>query len=173
MASLYDLTGDYVRFSELMETEDLTPELEEELREALENMNEDLEEKLENYARIIRNFESDIEGMKAEEERLSRKRKTMENNIKRMKNAMTDAMILTNKTKVKTSLFSFNVQKNPVKVVMDCQELDLVPFAFLIEKDPEVNRKALKEALESDDEQLKESLEGIAHLEQSVSVRIR
>lgn len=173
MASLYELTGDYARFSELMEMEELTPEQAEMLKDALDNMVVDIEDKLENYAKIIKNFESDIEGLKAEEARLASKRKTLENNIKNMKARMTDAMIATGKTKIKGSLFSFNMQKNPVKVVMDCQELDLVPYAFLIEKEPEVNRKALKDALESDDEEVKKNLEGIAHLEQSLSIRIK
>ena len=77
MASLYELTGDYARFSELMEMEELEPEMQEALEDALNNLGEDIEIKLENYAKIIKNFESDIAGLKAEEERLNKKRKTL------------------------------------------------------------------------------------------------
>lgn len=173
MASLYELTGDYARFADLMQQEDLTDDMKEALSEALANMGDDLEEKLENYAKVIKNFESDIAGLKAEELRLSSKRKTMENSVKTMKQAMTDAMILTGKTKVKGELFSFNVQKNTPSVVMDCQYIELVPDEYLKQKEPEIDRAKLKEVLSGDDTQAIERLEGIAHLEQSQSVRIR
>ena len=168
MASLYDLTGDYARFSELMEMEELTPEQAEMLKDALNNMVVDIEDKLENYAKIIKNFESDIEGLKAEEARLASKRKTLENNIRNMKARMTDAMIATGKTKIKGSLFSFNMQKNTPSVVIDEAYIENIPSEYLIAQEPKIDKKKL-----SDDLKAGKDLDGIAHLEVSTSIRIR
>lgn len=168
MASLYDLTGDYARFSELMEMEELTPEQTEMLKDALDNMAVDIEDKLENYAKIIKNFESDIEGLKAEEARLASKRKTLENNIKNMKARMTDAMIATGKTKIKGSLFSFNMQKNTPSVVIDEAYIENIPSEYLIAQEPKIDKKKL-----SDDLKAGKDLDGVAHLEQTQTIRIR
>ena len=168
MASLYDLTGDYARFSELMEMEELEPEMQEALEDALNNLGEDIEIKLENYAKIIKNFESDIAGLKAEEDRLNKKRKTLENSIKTMKQRMTEAMISTGKVDIKGELFKFKVQTNPPSVVMDEQYIENVPEKYLIPQEPKLDKKKLAEDLKAGAD-----LEGIAHLEASVSVRIR
>ena len=168
MASLYDLTGDYAKFAEYMEQVELEPEMQEALEDALNNLGEDIEIKLENYAKIIKNFESDIAGLKAEEERLAKKRKAMENSIKHMKERMTIAMQQTGKLDIKGELFKFKVQANPPAVVMDVNYIEDVPEKYLIAQDPKIDRKKLAEDLKAGVE-----LDGVAHLEASVSVRIR
>ena len=168
MASLYDLTGDYAKFAEYMEQVELEPEMQEALEDALNNLGEDIEIKFENYAKIIKNFESDIAGLKAEEERLAKKRKAMENSIKNMKQRMTEAMIQTGKVDIKGELFKFKVQANPPAVVMDVNYIEDVPEKYLIAQDPKIDRKKLAEDLKAGVE-----LEGVAHLEASASVRIR
>ena len=168
MASLYDLTGDYAKFAEYMEQVELEPEMQEALEDALNNLGEDIEIKLENYAKIIKNFESDIAGLKAEEERLAKKRKAMENSIKNMKQRITEAMIRTGKVDIKGELFKFKVQANPPAVVMDVNYIEDVPEKYLIAQDPKIDKKKLAEDLKAGVE-----LEGVAHLEASASVRIR
>ena len=168
MASLYELSGDYAKFAEYMEQVELEPEMQEALEDALNNLGEDIEIKLENYAKIIKNFESDIAGLKAEEERLARKRKAMENSIKNMKQRMTEAMIRTGKVDIKGELFKFKVQANPPAVVMDVNYIEDVPEKYLIAQDPKIDKKKLAEDLKAGVE-----LEGVAHLEASASVRIR
>ena len=168
MASLYELTGDYARFSELMEMEELEPEMQEALEEALDNLGEDIEIKLENYAKIIKNFESDIEGLKTEEARLASKRKAKENAIKNMKERMTLAMQQTGKLDIKTPLFSFKVQKNPASVVLDVHSVQDVPEKYRIPQEPKIDKKKLAEDLKAGVE-----LEGVAHLHQEMSLRIR
>jgi chromosome segregation ATPase len=168
MASLYDLTGDYAKFAEYMEQVELEPEMQEALEDALNNLGEDIEIKLENYAKIIKNFESDIAGLKAEEERLAKKRKAMENSIKHMKERMTIAMQQTGKLDIKGELFKFKVQANPPSVVMDVNYIEDVPEKYLIAQDPKIDKKKLAEDLKAGVE-----LDGVAHLEASASVRIR
>ena len=168
MASLYELSGDYAKFSELMEMEELEPEMQEALEEALNNLGEDIEIKLENYAKIIKNFESDIEGLKTEEARLTSKRKAKENAIKNMKDRMTLAMQQTGKLDIKTPLFSFKVQKNPASVVLDVHSVQDVPEKYQIPQAPKIDKKLLKADIEAG-----EDLNGIAHIERSESIRIR
>jgi hypothetical protein len=71
-------------------------------------------------------------------------------------------MRATGKTKFKTDLFSFNIQKNPARLVITGE----VPEKFLIPQDPKVDNKAIKELL-------KQQELPFAHLEQSESLRIR
>jgi chromosome segregation ATPase len=151
-----------------MEQVELEPEMQEALEDALNNLGEDIEIKLENYAKIIKNFESDIAGLKAEEERLAKKRKAMENSIKHMKERMTIAMQQTGKLDIKGELFKFKVQANPPAVVMDVNYIEDVPEKYLIAQDPKIDRKKLAEDLKAGVE-----LDGVAHLEASASVRIR
>ena len=78
-------------------------------------------------------------------------------------------MEATGKTKFKTQLFSFNVQNNPASVVMDESDVANIPERFLKYKDPEIDRKAIKDAIKAGDQDAID----IAHLEQSQSLRIR
>ena len=168
MASLYELTGDYAKFAEIAQQGDLDDDMQAMLDGALANLADDIEVKLENYAKVIKNFESDIEGLKKEEDRLAGKRKILENRVKSMKTAMRDAMIATGKLKVKGDLFSFTVRNNAPSVVMDTYYVYNVPEKYLIPQAPKIDRKLLAEDLKDG-----AALEGIAHLESSQSILIK
>lgn len=168
MASLYELTGDYAKFAEIAQQGDLDDDMQAMLDDALSNLADDIEVKLEGYAKVIKNFESDIEGLKKEEDRLAGKRRTLENRVKSMKTAMRDAMIATGKLKVKGDLFSFTVRNNAPSVVMDTYYVYNVPEKYLIPQAPKIDRKLLAEDLKDG-----ASLEGIAHLESSQSILIK
>ena len=168
MASLYELTGDYAKFAEIAQQGDLDDDMQAMLDGALANLADDIEVKLEGYAKVIKNFESDIEGLKKEEDRLAGKRKILENRVKSMKTAMRDAMIATGKLKVKGDLFSFTVRNNAPSVVMDTYYVYNVPEKYLIPQAPKIDRKLLAEDLKDG-----AALEGIAHLESSQSILIK
>jgi len=166
MASLYDLTSDYLNLLELAEDPDID---EQAFLDTLEGIEGALEDKADNYAKCMRMLEADAKGIKAEEERLAKRRKTIEGNVSRMKSALQYAMEATGKTKFKTQLFSFNVQNNPASVVMDESDVANIPERFLKYKDPEIDRKAIKDAIKSGDEDAMD----IAHLEQTRGLRIK
>lgn len=165
MASLYELTGDAIRLRDLLTEGEIDEEI---IRDAIVNNNEEIALKLENYAKFIKNTESDIAGLKAEELRLKDKRKALENTIDRMKKAMQDALILSGNNKVKSPLFTFSMQKNPPSVVMDEPYIENIPDKYIIHPEPTINRKALLDDLKSGVD-----LDGIAHIEQTESMRIR
>ena len=165
MANIYEITQDYLKLMELASDPEIDPEI---IADTFEGLDGELEIKAENYAKIMKNLEGDLAALKAEEERLAKKRKAIENNIKRMKAALQEAMELTGKTKFKTQLFSFGIQKNPPAVVMDEQYLENIPAQYLIPQDPKIDKQKIKEDLKAGVD-----LEGIAHLEQGASLRIR
>lgn len=165
MSSIYELTADYLQILEMMEDPELDPQT---LADTMEGVEGELEIKAENYARVMKNLEGDVAALKAEETRLSEKRKTIENNIKRMKQTLQSMMTITGKTKFKTELFSFGIQKNAPSVIIDASDINNIPPDFLKFKDPEVDKTKIKEAIQGGAD-----LSGIAHLEQTESLRIR
>ncbi len=165
MANIYELTQDYLRLLEMAEDPELDPEV---IADTFEGIEGELEIKAENYAKVMKNLEGDIAALKAEEERLAKKRKAIENNIKRMKGTLQEAMELTGKTKFKTELFGFSIQKNAPSVVIDAADIRDIPEDYLKFKEPEVDKTAIKNAINAGVD-----FEGLAHLEVSQSLRIR
>ena len=163
--TLYKLTEDYMNLLALAEDPDID---EQAFIDTLDGIEGAIEVKADNYARVMRQLEADAAACDAESKRLKNKSKTIENNIKRMKQALQFAMQATGKTKFKTQLFSFYIQKNSANVVMDEQYIENIPERFLVRKDPEINRKAIRDAINAG-----EDIGGIAHLEQTESLRIK
>ena len=159
--TLYEITNDYLQLMTMLEDPELDPQT---LSDTMEGIEGELEVKAESYAKVMKNLEADVAGIKAEIDRLSERKKTIENNIKRMKCSMET----TGKTKFKTELFSFSVRNNAPKVVMDEEYIENVPERFLKYSDPTINRTAIKEAIQNG-----ENLEGLAHLEKSTSLTIK
>lgn len=136
MANLYELQGAYARIQSMIESG------EEGLEDTLESIEGALEEKLESYAMVIRNIESDVEGLKSEEQRLAGRRKSMESDIKRMKTHMQNAISSTGEKKIQGEKFTFTVQKNPpsLNIVDD----KAIPDEFVtVETVRNIDKKAL------------------------------
>lgn len=136
MATLYELQSAYAQVQQMIE------DGVEGLEDTLDSIKAPLEEKLESYAMVIRNIESDVEGLKAEEKRLAERRKNMESGIKRMKENMQNAMSSTGEKKIKGEKFTFTVQKNPpsLNIVDD----KAIPDEFItIETVRNIDKKAL------------------------------
>lgn len=165
MANIYEITDDFLRIQDMMGDPELDPQT---LADTLEAIEGELEVKAENYAKVMKNLEGDIVAIKAEIDRLTSKKKAIENNIKNMKATLQSVMEATGKTKFKTDLFSFGIQKNAPSVVIDVEDVRDIPEDYLKFKEPEVDKTAIKAAINDGVD-----LSGIAHLEQSQSLRIR
>lgn len=164
--TLYELTNDYQNLLEMAEDPDIDPVV---LADTMDAIEGEIEIKADGYARIIRQMEADAAALKAEADRITNRRRVIENNIRTMKNRLEDAMIATGKVKFKTELFSFGIQKNPARVVID--DPTKIPAGFLIPQEPKIDTAAIKNSLKDADEQ--SFWEGVAHLEQDSSLRIR
>lgn len=165
--TLYDITGEYLRLYELADELDAA-DFEEAFVEAMEGLDGEFEAKAEGYGMIIKSLEADVEAIKAEEKRLADRKRSIQNNVVTMKKRLQDAMVLANKPKFKTALFSFGIQKNPKKVVMDETDIGRIPLEYLSIQMPVINKGAIKDALTAGVD-----LSGIAHFEQDESLRIR
>lgn len=154
---LYELTEMYLNLKD-MDIE------EEDLNSALENIDDEIETKADNIAKVLRDFDGDIEALKSEEERLAKKRKSIENRQKQLKEYLQNAMLVLDKRKFKTDLFSFNIQKNaPSLKILD--ESKIPEDYYKIEK--KLNKGDLKEAVKNG------LFEDAAELVQTESLRIR
>jgi len=162
MATIYELTDDYRRLLELLEDPDMDPEV---LRDTMEGLDGEFEAKAENYAKVMTEASAMAAGAKAEGERLIKRAKSLEENVKRMRGTLQGAMELTGKTKFKTNLFSFYIQKNPPALKIDNPAA--IPKKFLIPQDPEIDSGAIKQAIKDGDQF------DWCHLEQGQSLRIR
>ena len=164
MSSLYELTADWLTLYNMIDNPEDWDE--DALIDTLEGIDGEIEIKAEGYAKVIKNLAAEAEALKAEEERLYKRRKVKENAIARMKANLQASMEATGKTKFKTELFSFSVQANAPAVVLDVEEPSEVPEEYR-KVTVDFDKTAIKEALKKG-EKFK-----FAHLEQSSSLRIR
>lgn len=162
---LYEITEQYMKLLELAEDPETDPEIIADTMEAIEG---DFEDKATGYAKVITQLKAEAEAVKKESDRLAARRKALEANANRIRDNLQAAMVAVGKPKFKTDLFSFNIQKNPPSVVMDTEDLFAIPQEYIVIPDPEINKAAIKDALKSGI-----VLDGIAHLEQGETLRIR
>lgn len=163
MSSLYDLTGQLLQLEEMIDAGEYDDDI---LLDTWESIDAVFEDKADGYAKVIANMNATVDAIKVEEKRLADRRRTIENGIKRLKDNLQYAMIQADKPKFKTQLFSFNIQKNPAKVVIDDEaELDDAYITQTVTFSP--NKEFIKDALKAG-----KDVRG-AHLEQGESLRIR
>lgn len=142
---LYELSEQYAALQEMM----YDPEVDEQtLRDTMEALWGEIEEKADGYAKIVLGMKSDIDILKAEEERLYNRRKRLEERSAWLKENLMANMQAIGKEKFKTALFSFSIQKNGGKepLVID-GAIDDIPGRFLIPQPPVVNSEAVRQLL--------------------------
>lgn len=169
MGRLYEITGDILALQEMLED---PLDDEEVLKDTLEAVQGEYELKLESYCKVIKNLEADMDALKVEADRLTAKRKVLENNIDRLKKAMYDSMKVTNTPKVKGTLFTVAIQKNGGKAPINYDKEDkhitdhLPDQLVVVTEKP--NLEAIRELLEAG-----KTVEGFSLGERGESLRIR
>lgn len=146
MATMYELTGDYNEVLELATNPDIDPQA---ITDTLEAINAEIEIKAENTAKVLRELEGMAAALKTEEQRLAARRKSIENNMDRIKTGLYEAMKTTGKTKFKTPLFSFAIAKNggKIPVVVDVDTADLPDEFVIVSEKPDT--EALRAYIET------------------------
>lgn len=142
---LYELTEQYKALEDLS----YDPEVDEQVyRDTMDGLWGEIEEKADGYAKIIAGMKYDIEALKAEEQRLNARRKALEQRTEWLKSNLEANMREIGKTKFKTELFSFSIQKNGglQPLVID-GVLDDIPGRFLIPQPPVPNNEAIRKLL--------------------------
>lgn len=142
---LYELTEQYQALQDMM----YEPEVDEQtLKDTMEAVWGEIEEKADGYAKIILSMKADIAALQEEENRLYARRKRLEERSKYLKDFLEANMREVGKTKFKTTLFSFNIQKNGglQPLVIDGL-LEDIPGKYLIPQPPVPNHEAIRTLL--------------------------
>ena len=168
MPNIYEIKNEFLTLWSILEDELASEDL---LISAFDTATDDLKDKLDNCCKYIKNETAVIKGLKEEEDRLRAKRTAKENAIERLKKLMQDAMSTAGEKKLECGTFLVYTQNNPPSVKVDEPYIENIPEEYLKIKDPEIDRKKLLEDLKNPDKA--KALEGIAHIEQSQSIRIK
>ncbi|EAD1954453.1 siphovirus Gp157 family protein [Listeria monocytogenes] len=139
MATLYSIQGKYQQLLNL--AEQLDPEL---LKDTLESIDDELETKAENVAFVIKELEGQSLILEKETKRLAERKNTINNNVKRLKQSLFDAMITANKQKIKTNLFTLDIRKNPPSLIVEDESKLL---NYLIEQPKKLDKTKLGDDL--------------------------
>lgn len=142
---LYELTEQYQTLQDMI----YDPEVDEQtLKDTMEGLWGEIEEKADGYAKIIFSMKADIECLKQEENRLADRRRSLEERSKRLKDNLEANMRAIGKTKFKTAMFSFNIQKNGglEPLVIDGL-IDDIPGKYLIPQPPKPDTEKIRTLL--------------------------
>ena len=142
---LYELTEQYEALQEMMYDPDID---EQTILDTMEGLWGEIQEKADNYAKIITGMKKDIETLKEEEARLFSRRKHLEERSRWLKDNLEANMRQIGKTKFKTALFSFNIQKNGgVEPLVIDGAIDDIPGRYLIPQPPIPDNEAIRALL--------------------------
>lgn len=154
---LYELTGAFNQVADMLEYDSENAAI----IDTLESIDLAIEEKADGYAKLIRNQEASSKAFDEEIKRMKERKQAVDNNVKRMKLSLQNAMVEIGKTKFKTDLFSFNIQKNQPSV--EIIDESLIPDKFK-KVTIDFDKNAIKKA--------EEDVPGV-EIKQSESLRIR
>jgi len=139
--NLYEITQEAQYLAVLLETEELTAELE----EALIINQDQLQAKAVNYAKVITNYQAESDAIDQEIKRLKAMKDSREKKIEWLKESVKKAMLVSGIEKVESPLFKISVRRS------EAVEVDIVealPSAFQnIKNVVTADKVAIKEAI--------------------------
>lgn len=130
-------------------------ELQEAWFDTIDGIEQEFEDKAENVAAYIKSLKAEADDLKEEEAALNRRRKVKENQIDRLKDYLLHSMMTINRTKIDTPKAKLSIRNNAETVQFDDEEqfirlcLARGQDDYLRYKDPELNKIAVKKALQS------------------------
>lgn len=170
MASIYDLTGEFLTIWNLMEEGEIADEV---LAEVFDCTREELAIKLEGYCKFLKNIDSDMAGLDAEIKRLQARKKALQNTKERAKEAMKAAMNAAGENKIPAGTFKLSIANNPPKLIIDEPYIENIPDEFKTTPEPVADAEKIKDILQNGTDEQKAKLEGIAHIEIGTHLNIR
>ena len=137
--NLYEMTVSAKQLYDLM----ISGEIDEQtFNDTLEAMG--TEEKLESYCKVIRQLEADAEMLKAEKERIEKKKKTVDASIDRMKKAVMEFMKAQGTTKSSAGTFTVALSTSKAVNILDESK---VPKKYFTKQEPKINKDAIRKEL--------------------------
>lgn len=146
MSNLYELTNNYEEVLNMLYDEDIDEQM---VLDTLESIEGDIEDKADGYAKIIKELLGDVEKIKKEKQRLEVRQKAFENRAELLKNNLQNTLKQIGKTKFKTELFSFNIQKNGGKLPLIIDDIEKVPNEYFKHTEKELDNTKIREAIDS------------------------
>ena len=124
---LYEITREALELASLLETDELTPELEASLL-----INQDqLQAKAGNYAKVITNIQSDSDAIDAEIKRLKAIKDTKDRAVNRLKEALREAMMVSGIDKIESPLFKLSLRRSEA---VEVDVVEALPNDFVTRK---------------------------------------
>lgn len=145
--TLYELSQDYRQALETLTDpeNDLPAEV---IADTLEGLQGSLEDKAIAVAQFCKNHEATAQAIKDAEQRMSQRRKAIENRVASMKTYLKENMEICGITRIESPWFTLSIQKNPAAV--DITDEDSLPAEFVeIVTTRKVDKTAIKNAIES------------------------
>lgn len=140
--TLYEITSDYMNLMELAAQDDVD---ETAIQDTFEALDGTFEDKADGYAKVLAELDSETKAIAEEIKRLQARKGALEMSSMRLKDSLMQAMQKTGKTKFKTPLFSFGIQKNPTSVQITDESK--IPKEYLIPQEPKIDRKSILEQM--------------------------
>ncbi len=144
---LYEIEERYEDFLNLIEEEEIPEEV---IKDTLEAIEGEFTEKIDNIACLVKNLEAQIVAIEVEVKKLSKRKKSKGDNIKRLKRYVYDNMNYLGKKRIETPRNVISVRKNPMKIFLEDGFIDWAKENaddLLKYNEPTVNKSAIKEAI--------------------------
>ena len=139
--NLYEITEEAQYLAVLLETEELTAELE----EALIINQDQLQAKAVNYAKVIANFQAESDAIDQEIKRLKAMKESRDKKVEWLKESVKKAMLVSGIEKVESPLFKLSVRRSEA---VEVDVVEALPSAFQNVKNVvTADKVAIKEAI--------------------------
>jgi hypothetical protein len=125
--NLYEITREALELASLLETDELTPELE----VALLINQDQLQAKAGNYAKVIANIQSDADAIDAEIKRLKAMKDIKDRAVNRLKEALREAMMVSGIDKIESPLFKLSLRRSEA---VEVDVVEALPNDFVTRK---------------------------------------
>lgn len=123
MSRLYDIADQFKelfdRYDDMIDTEEAAEDIEQAWFDTLEGIEGEFECKAESVAQYIKELNAEAEAIKAEEKKLSARRKAKENAAIRMKDYLKSCMETMNLKKVETAKAKISIRNNAPTLKID------------------------------------------------------
>lgn len=147
VSNLYELMGDYTALQAAMDDQELTDAQLQELLDAVDETKGPLREKIDNICRLLANIGGDVEKYKVEEGRLERRRRTLENKHKRIRDWVRSSMDILEVDNMKTTVHAVTLGK--AGKIVEVKDVKLIPDDYVkIERKPK--KKEIMKAYKDD-----------------------
>jgi hypothetical protein len=139
--NLYEITQEAQYLAALLETEELTPELEQEL-----HINQfQLQEKAANYAKVIANYQSEADQIDAEIKRLKTMKESRDKKVTWLTESLKNAMLVSGIEKIESPLFKISLRRSEA---VEVDVVEALPSSFQNVKNVvTADKMAIKEAI--------------------------